>query len=190
MEPPNLTQNQLISSLEMSKIISLVLAISVLSFGLATAQDTGSPDDSTAESDTLDCSNKPCTLICPRRTTYRAGTNCTDACDQRICNTAMTCGCYCEDNFRKINGICVRKNSCPKIDGVASTRPGLLGGGLGLGGGAGGGLLGGRRKNIAAFLQKIRDRMEANQAAATREFNSDVDHRDFSELSDQRKTDH
>lgn len=146
----------------MRQLVPIVLAITLFVLGGISAQGTGSSDnestddtDNTAESDTLDCSNKPCELTCPRFTTYRAGTNCTDACVQTVCNTTMACGCYCTDNYRKINGKCVRKTNCPKIStSTGGGRPGFFGGG---------GLLGGRRKNIMAMLQQIREQMDANQ---------------------------
>lgn len=132
--------------------------------GSATTEDTG---------DTLDCSNKPCEVTCPRRSVYQAGTNCTDSCDQTICNTTLVCGCYCQGNFRKINGACVRSAACPKkalTTLINTSSGGVLGGGLGnrpgLGGGLGNrpGLGGGRRKNVAAMLQQIMAQLEANNA--------------------------
>lgn len=144
----------------------------LLTLGQVNAQDeTTTSTDTTTNSETLDCSNKPCELTCPRQTTYRAGTNCTDSCDQKICSTKLECGCYCNDNYRKINGKCERKASCPRgttsnpgNGGIFGGRPGLL---LGQGGGRpgllpGGGLgnrlgLGNRRKAIAAMLQQIKE---------------------------------
>ena len=119
--------------------VLIVLLVSLLTIELTPAQNT----TATTQEDTLDCSNKPCELTCPRRTTYRAGNNCTDACDQRVCNTTLTCGCYCEDNFRRINGRCERKALCPRIV-LTSLRPALL-------------LDNRRRRPIADLLQRIRE---------------------------------
>lgn len=133
----------------MCKLIQVaVLLFLVFTIGCVSGEGT----NSTTDSDILDCSNKPCEIVCPRHSTYRGGTNCTDTCDQRVCNTTMVCGCYCQDNFRKIDGSCVRKNSCPTIDGVTTRRPGIFGGG---------GLFN-RRKNIVALMQKIRDQRQEN----------------------------
>lgn len=91
----------------LTRVLILVI-LSQVSFGLVTAQELSTEHDS----DVLDCSHQPPELICPKRTIYRAGSNCTDSCNQKVCNTTMTCGCFCKDNFRKINGMCERKSSC------------------------------------------------------------------------------
>lgn len=158
--------------------------MSLLSLGSVSAQDTGTgtttdtdttdtDDSGSTAADILDCSNKPCEVVCPKRSIYQAGTNCTDSCEQTVCNTTLVCGCYCQGNYKKVNGTCVREKLCKrKSPGTNGSLLSGIGGGGGLGNrpaaalGAGLGNrpgLGGRRKNIAAMMQKILEQLEANK---------------------------
>lgn len=114
--------------------------------------------------DAVDCSNKPCDVTCPRRTTYRSGNNCTDACDTTYCETTQTCGCYCRPPFKKVNGECKMRLACPRNSSTTEgssdgTTTGLA---SGTGTGTGGGLA---IREIITLLQNLIETIRANRTS-------------------------
>lgn len=65
-----------------------------------------------------DCTAEAAVTLCPQGSTYRAGNACTDHCLKELmdCHPRMTCGCYCINDLRKVDGKCVPKCKCPKFD--------------------------------------------------------------------------
>lgn len=92
------------------------VVLSLILVGLVTAQES-------TEVSKLDCSNKPCEVICPPQSTYRAGNNCTSACDTTYCDKTEVCGCYCRGTMKMVNGECKRRRlACPKTRRNTVTR--------------------------------------------------------------------
>lgn len=59
--------------------------------------------------------DQPMSQKCVANSIWMEGNACTDSCNKEVmrCTSEMTLGCYCIDDYRKVNGACVTKEECP-----------------------------------------------------------------------------
>lgn len=57
----------------------------------------------------------PSTSSCPEHSQWMEGNACTDSCQKELmrCTAEMNFGCFCVDDYRKLDGKCVTKAECP-----------------------------------------------------------------------------
>lgn len=92
--------------------------IAVLFFSLLIVGSFAEEEDVGWNPEIPDCSQKPADVECVPGSSYRAGNACTDHCLKELmdCHPRMFCGCYCDNNLRKVDGQCLPKCRCPKFE--------------------------------------------------------------------------
>lgn len=64
-----------------------------------------------------DCTRNSGIVKCQEGSSWKAGNTCTDHCHKELmdCIPKQSCGCYCDNDLRKVEGKCVHKEQCPEL---------------------------------------------------------------------------
>lgn len=71
----------------------------------------------TPEPNPIECEFRlPRGAKCPKNAVWKAGNPCNDACgrESMICPHYVVYGCFCKDEYRMINGKCLKPECCKK----------------------------------------------------------------------------